>query len=111
VRVGNEFRHAIDYINNSIDRPHKIRYCALDYSHISKHRNLDVSYALNEVATWAVNQTGFFCSAPKWKIDKGGVVVPFSFEINSGEKTIDGQPAYSMEQSGVLRTNCIECVL
>jgi phosphatidylinositol 3,5-bisphosphate 5-phosphatase len=110
VRVGNEFRHAIDYINSSIDKPHKIRYCALDYSHISKHRNLDVSYALNEVATWAVNQTGFFCSAPKWKIDKGGVVVPYTTESGSGVKKNDVQLAYTMEQSGVLRTNCIECV-
>ena len=108
MRVGNEFRHAIDYINSSIDKPQKIRYCALDYSHISKHRNLDVSYALNEVATWAVNQTGFFCSAPKWKISEGGVVVPFSFDDGSGVRKNDGRPVYSMEQSGVLRTNCIE---
>jgi hypothetical protein len=32
VRVGNEFRHAVDYINQTIDDEHKIRYCALDYS-------------------------------------------------------------------------------
>lgn len=111
MRVGNEFRHAIDYINNSIDQPQKIRYCALDYSHISKHRNLDVSYALNEVATWAVNQTGFFCSAPKWKIMKGGVVLPFFSDDENGVTMNNGQQAFSMEQSGVLRTNCIEYVL
>jgi hypothetical protein len=69
VRVGNEYRHAIDYINTSIHDPkHKIRYCALDYSHVSKHRHLDVSTSLNEVSTYAVNQTGFFCSSPQWKI-------------------------------------------
>lgn len=78
VRVGNEYRHAVDYINDTIDHDHKIRYCALDYSHISKHRNLDVSNALNEVATWAVNQTGFFCSDPKWKINKNGTISPFA---------------------------------
>ena len=77
--MGNEYRHAIDYINNSIeDDEHKIRYCALDYSHISKHRHLDVSTSLNEVSTWAVNQTGFFCSAPRWKILEGGNIEPFS---------------------------------
>jgi phosphatidylinositol 3,5-bisphosphate 5-phosphatase len=111
VRVGNEFRHAIDYINHSIDNPHKIRYCALDYSHISKHRNLDVSYALNEVATWAVNQTGFFCSAPKWTIKEGGVVEPFSEEEGKQTQQLEKQlevPVFPMEQTGVLRTNCIE---
>lgn len=113
VRVGNEFRHAVDYINHNIDRAHKIRYCALDYSHISKHRNLDVSFALNEVATWAVNQTGFFCSAPRWKIDDSGTVVPFTEEDGRGAVRLTeqlGVPVFPMEQNGVLRTNCIEYV-
>ncbi len=39
--TGNEFRNAIDYINCHVDDAHKILYCALDYSHISKHRNLN----------------------------------------------------------------------
>lgn len=111
VRVGNEFRHAIDYINRTIDDAHKIRYCALDYSHISKHRNLDVSYALNEVSVWAVNETGFFCSAPKWKIEVGGKVTPFTEEDGRGASRLAeqlGVPIFPMEQNGVLRTNCIE---
>jgi hypothetical protein len=111
VRVGNEFRHAIDYINTSIDDEHKIRYCALDYSHISKHRHLDVSTSLNEVSTWAVNQTGFFCSSPKWKILEGGSIEPFSDQdINATSILPDqfGVPVFPMEQTGILRTNCIE---
>jgi phosphatidylinositol 3,5-bisphosphate 5-phosphatase len=111
VRVGNEFRHAIDYCNRTIDDLHKIRYCALDYSHISKHRNLDVSYALNEVATWAVNQTGFFCSDPKWKIEEGGIVTPFTESDSEVAARLTEQldvPFFPMEQNGVLRTNCIE---
>lgn len=111
VRVGNEFRHAIDYINNTIEEPYKIRYCALDYSHISKHRNLDVSASLNEVSVWAVNQTGFFCSAPKWKIVEGGVIEPFTEADGEGAARLSekfGIPVFPMEQSGVLRTNCIE---
>jgi hypothetical protein len=113
VRVGNEYRHAIDYINNTIDDAHKIRYCALDYSHISKHRHLDVSSALNEVSTWAVNQTGFFCSAPKWKIMEGGTVSPFTEEDGRGATRLAeqlGVPVFPMEQNGVLRTNCIDCL-
>lgn len=114
VRVGNEFRHAIDYVNTSIDDDdHKIRYCALDYSHISKHRHLDVSTSLNEVSTWAVNQTGFFCSAPKWKILEGGNIEPFSEEdIRAASLLPDrfGVPVFPMEQTGIMRTNCIDCL-
>lgn len=111
VRVGNEFRHGIDMINTSIDDAHKIRYCALDYSHISKHRNLDVSTSLNEVSTWAVNQTGFFCSEPRWKIIEGGSMEPFDEKDKAGADFLTmelGIPVFPMEQKGVLRTNCIE---
>jgi hypothetical protein len=111
VRVGNEFRHAIDSINNTIDDAHKIRYRALDHSHISKHRNLDVSSSLNEVSTWAVNQTGFFCSAPKWKIVEDGFIEPFTDEDSRVAMRLTeqlGVPIFPMEQNGVLRTNCIE---
>lgn len=112
VRVGNEFRHGIEYINTHIDdEDHKIRYCALDYSHISKHRHLDVSTSLNEVSTWAVNQTGFFCSSPEWKITKEGHIEPFSdkdYQAASLFPEKFGVPTFPMEQTGVLRTNCIE---
>ena len=113
VRVGNEFRNAIQYINTSIDDEHKIRYCALDYSHISKHRNLDVSTSLNEVATFATNQVGFFCSAPKWKILKGGRIKPFDEDDERAAAMLTEKldvPIFPMEQRGVLRTNCIDCL-
>jgi hypothetical protein len=114
VIVGNEYRHAIEYLNQHIDDEHKIKYCALDYSHISKHRNLNVSSSLQEVSTWAVNQTGFFCSFPRWKIIKNRVVVPFQDNGNEEEslqlKKYLGVPTFAMEQEGVLRTNCIDCL-
>ena len=118
VIVGNEYRHAVDYINTNcmthVNPVHQIRYCALDYSHISKHRNLNISTSLNEVATWAVNQTGFFCSAPKWKIDKNGDIVPFipsedAREAKWWSNTLE-IGVFDMEQKGVLRTNCIDCL-
>jgi hypothetical protein len=137
VIVGNEFRHAIEYLNSYIEDDHKIRYCALDYSHVSKNRNLNVSsgiyifheftlflpsllemshpsiiyVALQEVACWAVNLTGFYCSEPRWKLTKKGCIEPMDDCCSSPE-----QPAHStfrhdispMYQMGVMRTNCIE---
>lgn len=114
VRVGSEYRHAIDYLNSTISDPnHRIRMCALDYSHTSKHWQLDVSSSLGEVSTWAVNSTGFFCSTPKWKITKDGVVEPFTTVDAVASKELSeklGVPVFPMEQSGVLRTNCIDCI-
>ena len=110
-------RNAIDYINCHIDDRHKILYCALDYSHISKHRNLNVSSSLNDVATWSVNRTGFFCSDPKWKIVEGGGIEPFDSGTSGGSdggaaadlsRRLGGLLFFPMEQMGILRTNCIE---
>jgi len=112
VIVGNEFRHAIDYLNCHIEKKHKIRYCAFDYSHMSKHQTLNVSPALQDLATWAVNQTGFFCSVPRWKIVKDRVE-PYDDNNSCGAAFLThnfGVPAFPMEQKGVLRTNCIDCL-
>ena len=115
VIVGNEYRSAIDHLNSHIlDPEHKIRYCALDYSHISKAKRLNVSTSLNETATWAVNQTGFFCSHPRWTIEEGGKIEPFDDEAAADRvEMLDkhlGIPVFPMEQKGVLRTNCIDCL-
>jgi len=115
VIVGDEYRHAVDYLNSSITNPaHQVRYCALDYSHISKHRNLNISTSLNEVATWAVNQTGFFCSSPKFKVEPDGAITHFNVVSDAEEANIWsdtlGVPVFWMEQKGVLRTNCIDCL-
>jgi len=107
VIVGNEYRHAIEYLNTYIDDKYKIRYCALDYAHYNRHR-LNVKPSLDQVSIWSVNQTGFFCNAPRWKIIEDGSIKPFTEEDGNRAKTLSqklGVPVFSMEQKGVLRTN------
>jgi hypothetical protein len=67
--VSSEYRTAIEYLNSNMTAQQRIQYCALDFSHISKQRGLNVLNALEEVAGWALRQTGFFCSAPRQRID------------------------------------------
>jgi len=122
VIVGNEYRHAIEYLNCFMTDEHKLRYCALDYSHISKQRSLNVSKALDEVSIWAVNQTGFFCSSPRFKITESGKVVTFDSAGDNSDNNGNndnsnteieyqlGVPLLPMEQKGILRTNCIDCL-
>ncbi|CAB1096112.1 unnamed protein product [Ectocarpus sp. CCAP 1310/34] len=61
VIVGREYRRAVEHVNSTMPSEHKIRYCALDFSHLSKHRDMNVLKALEEVAAWTVGQVGFFC--------------------------------------------------
>ena len=86
------------------------------------HSTTVVSRSLNDVATWSVNQTGFFCSNPQWKIMEGGSIKPFyddEDERRRGGSTdenwllsqkLGGILFFPMEQMGILRTNCIEWV-
>ncbi len=95
--VGQGFRQAVECLNTFIEPPfYRIRYVALDYSRLSKmrldfssvnqklpphqqqqhpqqqHRNVEaVRQALEDIGTWALDQTGFFCSAPKRHLGTG----------------------------------------
>jgi hypothetical protein len=99
VIVGREYRRAIEYINSTMPTEHKIGYCALDFSHLSKHRQMNVLQALEDVAQWTISQTGFFCSGH-------GVQAKSS----SGHATTPALRSLASEQRGVLRTNCIDCL-
>jgi hypothetical protein len=65
MKVAREFENSVDYINNFLPSSLKVQYVALDFSKISKQKNLDVLGCLDEVAEWVVQNTGFFVSHPK----------------------------------------------
>ena len=53
------YRTAIECLNSNMEAGHpKVQYCALDFSHLSKQRNLNVLTALRETAAWATSQVG-----------------------------------------------------
>ncbi|TMW66258.1 hypothetical protein Poli38472_004023 [Pythium oligandrum] len=138
VIVGNEFMNAVEYLNSFIPGEHRIRYVALDYSRLSKQKGLNVLHSLDKVAVWALTQTGFFCSAPKRHIGRQdskqssyvSFAPPLSREVSGATSDGDGTqendevsdagppesptiPRKSgdwLEQKGVLRTNCIDCL-
>lgn len=137
--VGKEYLNAVEYLNSFMPLPHQIRYVALDYSRLSKTKTLDVYKSLDKFAVWALAQTGFFCSAPKRHVGKqankrsaevlfpntprsssatGDLTVPVlatTVESRSGDApplspTIPRKSGDWLEQKGVLRTNCIDCL-
>ncbi len=61
VIVGRDFRRAIEHINESIPDKHKIQYCSLDFSHLSKHHQINMLQSLDQIAHWTISQTNFFC--------------------------------------------------
>lgn len=84
----------------------RLRYCALDFSQVSKHRHLNILEALDDLAKWACCQTRLFCS--RLGPPPEAAMCPSDdacYEARKGKN-------YSshVEQEGVLRTNCIDCL-
>ncbi|KAJ1458990.1 SacI homology domain-containing protein [Pelagophyceae sp. CCMP2097] len=105
--VSQEFRRAICHVNSSIfDDGAKVRYCALDFSHISKDRGMNILGALEDVARWTLYETNFFCSMPKALVGADGAVKPLKFAKDERAALRRDH----LEQRGVMRTNCIDCL-
>lgn len=140
VIVGNEYMNAVEYINNFMPAEHRVRYVALDYSRLSgpKQKGVNVLHSLDKVAVWALGQTGVFCSAPKRRMNLGSgkqsvgglssssrniapapslpifgdadAVDEISAEQPPPSPTISKNSGEWLEQRGILRTNCIDCL-
>ncbi|OQS06344.1 hypothetical protein THRCLA_01619 [Thraustotheca clavata] len=141
--VGTGFKNAVDYLNTFIPPEHQIRYIAMDHSRFTKsEKNSQLKTGatravLDKICSWALNQTGIFCSAPKRQI--GGAakkrtgrgsspvrfnptplpantksIPPAKLDDTNAERpqspTIPRNSGDWLEQHGVLRTNCIDCL-
>ena len=82
-----EYKHALDFLNQSLPQEHKIQYRAFDMSRAAKTRGQDVIGTLEGIAETILQTTGFFHNGhPDDEADKASV------------------------QNGVARTNCIDCL-
>jgi hypothetical protein len=80
-----EYKHAIDYLNQSLPKDKKIVYEAFDMSRAAKTRGQDVIGTLENLAEKVLRKTGFF---------------------KNGDEEFDAPQV----QNGVARTNCIDCL-
>ena len=80
--LGKEFTESIAYLNQSLPPEHKLRYSAWDMSRASKSPDQEVISTLEKIAKDTITATGFFRTDPE--------IVHL--------------------QSGVARTNCIDCL-
>lgn len=88
-----------------LKRKLEVRYCALDFSQVSKQEQLNVLRALDMIAEWSLQETSFFCTRP----------IHFSKGVTGlGCCDVHGTQIYCpgshLEQNGILRTNCIDCL-
>ena len=72
----------------------------------------DKHVALGGVARWTLYETRFFCSRPRAEVSPGGDVSRLDVGVgdHAGRDDPDRARAPPLEQRGVMRTNCIDCL-
>lgn len=108
-----EFVKAISHINKNLDMENRLRFRTVDLTRLYKIKGPKVLMLLNRVTGNALDQTGFFyCQIPPHMNSE--MSSSFSnVDTELDDVTTVGEHSYSKTprfQSGILRTNCIDCL-
>ncbi|XP_071741977.1 phosphoinositide phosphatase SAC2-like [Rutidosis leptorrhynchoides] len=100
-----EFAHAIESINKDLPAENRLKFLHWDLNKYSRNKSTNVLALLGKVATYALNLTGFFYCQ----------VIPNSKSqdhqnLSSGGESGNINVKPTKQQTGVLRTNCIDCL-
>ena len=91
------YAQCIRYLNQFLPPEHHIRYETYDIAAAKKKRGVDVIGVIEDIAEEVVERTGMFHSGPE----------PYTHPLDPGEPAYRTTP---LMQSGVCRTNCIDCI-
>ncbi|KAJ2718781.1 phosphatidylinositol-3,5-bisphosphate 5-phosphatase [Coemansia sp. Benny D115] len=99
--LGEEFSEGLHYLNQFLPRGRKIRYLAWDMSRAKKNRQEDVLAILEVIAEETLALTGFFHSGSE-------LYTNYQRRLAAGDQR--PRRMRPMRQSGVVRSNCIDCL-
>ncbi|KZT52574.1 hypothetical protein CALCODRAFT_502129 [Calocera cornea HHB12733] len=97
-KLGIEYQHCVDYLNQFLPEDHKMIYRAWDMSQASKKKQDVIGY-LEDLAEESIQMTGFFHSGPE----------PESHRLR-GEYDGSAYRDSILLQNGICRTNCVDCL-
>ncbi|KAI7736053.1 hypothetical protein M8C21_030398, partial [Ambrosia artemisiifolia] len=111
-----EFAHAIELINKDLPEEKRLKFLHWDLSKYSRNKSTNVLALLGKVATYALNLTGFlYCQVIPNSVSKVPLDLPrddngdlYSFQTKNKDADVSYRPP--KYQTGVLRTNCIDCL-
>ncbi|XP_024519618.1 phosphoinositide phosphatase SAC1 [Selaginella moellendorffii] len=107
-----EFATAVGYLNQILPEERRLKFIHWDFHKFAKSKSANVLAVLGAVATEALDLTGFYYSGRPWK-EKKKFQRPSLYtggsETASSSDTVNYDRGRTL-QSGVLRTNCIDCL-
>lgn len=108
-----EFVKAVAYINKTLDKESRLKFRTVDLTRLYSIKGDKVLILLSKVAENALDQTGFFyCQVPPFmnsELSSGLSNAPTEHEGTSTIRECSSSKIPRL-QSGVLRTNCIDCL-
>ncbi|KAK9078391.1 hypothetical protein SSX86_002448 [Deinandra increscens subsp. villosa] len=103
-----EFAHAIELINKDLPEENRLKFLHWDLNKYSRNKSTNVLALLGKVATYALNLTGFFyCQVVPNSMSQELLNCSRDDENHNAENFSFKPPKH---QTGVLRTNCIDCL-
>ncbi|XP_076883989.1 phosphoinositide phosphatase SAC2-like [Bidens hawaiensis] len=103
-----EFAHAIETINKDLPEENRLKFLHWDLNKYSRNKSTNVLALLGKVATYALNLTGYFyCQVVPNSKSQELLNCSRDDSNDNADKFSFKPPKY---QTGVLRTNCIDCL-
>ncbi|XP_076885758.1 phosphoinositide phosphatase SAC2-like [Bidens hawaiensis] len=102
-----EFAHAIEMINKDLPEENRLKFLHWDLNKYSRNKSTNVLALLGKVATYALNLTGYFYCQVVPNSKSKELLNCSRDDNNNADKFSFKPPKY---QTGVLRTNCIDCL-
>ncbi|XP_070567874.1 polyphosphoinositide phosphatase-like isoform X2 [Ptychodera flava] len=103
--LSEQLESAVSYLNQFLPPQYAISYIAWDMARLTKNKNVNVMARLADIAHSVIKRTGFFHSGPgmKCKVLMG--------DRCAAANSTSHQPVIPIcRQSGVARTNCVDCL-
>ncbi|XP_014670628.1 PREDICTED: polyphosphoinositide phosphatase-like isoform X2 [Priapulus caudatus] len=99
-----EIVSTLSYLNQFLPSQHSLQYVGFDMARVSKSKNIDVMTRLAEIAEMCLQKTGFFQNRQRLYINE------LSNYRSAGVSSTLGDGKSCVKQTGVVRTNCVDCL-
>jgi len=109
--LSEEFYKHITYLNQFLPSKHRIMYKHFDMARCNKEKKANVMSKLSDIAYQFVKHTGIFHSKPTPYVHlQPSCQSKHKVDLLMASKQKDESLAFHMRQTGIIRTNCVDCL-
>jgi len=108
--LSEEFLTHINYLNQFLPAPHRIQYCHFDMARCNKKSDSNVMGRLGDIAYRAVKKVGIFHNRATSYMQQHRGGKQDRELLDSWRERVGGDAGTIMKQTGIIRTNCVDCL-